>query len=327
MESLEARKGGLAAQKTFIESIRLAWGDRISKELAVGRPTSAELNDALAFIGNGITNTQEKALDLETEKVKIQARIDALTQQLESGRCLAKKEIKSVQVGVEVAKAGTLTLELSGIVFQAGWEPSYEVRLADDAIWAELAFKGQIRQQSGEDWDNVDLSLSTARPAVGGVPPVVYPWTLSFYRPQPVYPAAVGMAAPSMPKAARMFEPREQAADEMIAPEAEAQHLTAQVFEEQTSVVFHIPRQVDIPSDGNRHAATVAVEKLPASLEYMAIPKLSPFTYLKGELLNSAAYPLLPGKVHVFSGGNFVGSTYLKKIAGWRKVRALLRHR
>ena len=119
MESLEARKGGLAAQKTFIESIRLAWGDRISKELAVGRPTSAELNDALAFIGNGITNTQEKALDLETEKVKIQARIDALTQQLESGRGLAKKNIKSVQIWGgsgqgRYADTGTLRYRLSG---------------------------------------------------------------------------------------------------------------------------------------------------------------------------------------------------------------------
>jgi hypothetical protein len=40
--TLEAKKAGLASQKAFIESIRVAWGDRISKELAIGRPTSAE---------------------------------------------------------------------------------------------------------------------------------------------------------------------------------------------------------------------------------------------------------------------------------------------
>ena len=51
---IEARKGALAAQKSFIESVKVAWGDRISKELAVGKPTATELNEALAFVGTGI---------------------------------------------------------------------------------------------------------------------------------------------------------------------------------------------------------------------------------------------------------------------------------
>ena len=51
--ALDARKAGLSAQKAFLESIRVAWGDRIFKELAIGRPTSAELLDAAGFVGPG----------------------------------------------------------------------------------------------------------------------------------------------------------------------------------------------------------------------------------------------------------------------------------
>jgi len=34
---------------------------------------------------------------------------------------------------VQVAREGSLTLELSAIIPRAGWEPAYDVRLAADA--------------------------------------------------------------------------------------------------------------------------------------------------------------------------------------------------
>ena len=69
---LDARKAGIAAQKAFLESIRVAWGDRISKELAVGRPTSAELQDASGFVGSGVTKAEEQSRTIEFEKKKHQ---------------------------------------------------------------------------------------------------------------------------------------------------------------------------------------------------------------------------------------------------------------
>jgi len=60
---LEAKKAGVTSQKAFLDSIRVAWGDRISKELAIGKPTSAELLEASAFIGAGVTRAEEQARD------------------------------------------------------------------------------------------------------------------------------------------------------------------------------------------------------------------------------------------------------------------------
>jgi len=66
--SLDAKKAGLTAQKTFLDSIRVAWGDRISKELAIGRPTSAQLLEASSFVGAGVTNAEEQNNSIEVEK-------------------------------------------------------------------------------------------------------------------------------------------------------------------------------------------------------------------------------------------------------------------
>jgi uncharacterized protein (TIGR02231 family) len=318
---LDARKAGISAQKAFLESIRVAWGDRISKELAIGRPTSAELQDASSFVGSSITKAEEQSRDIESEKKVIKDKIDALRRQQHEATGSARKESKTVEVAVEVAREGSLSLELVSMTPQASWEPSYDVRLAANTKAAELTFRAMVRQQTGEDWSNVDLTLSTARPATGGAPPELHPWQISLYRPRPIM-AEMMMAAPaprSMTKKASRVQMDYAVPESIEAEEAPASFVTAQISDEQSSISFHIPRALDVPSDGTNHGTVVAVEQLPVSLEYMAIPKLSPAVFLKSEMINQAPYPLLPGKVNTFVGSRYTGSSRLKKIAAGEK--------
>ena len=318
---LDSKKAGVISQKAFLDSIRVAWGERISKELAIGRPTSAELLDASAFIGNGVTRAEEQARDLDAEKRQIKDKIDALRRQRDDAAGSRRKESKTVEVSLEVSREGSLALDLSAVTPQAGWEPSYDVRLAPDAKTAALTFRALVRQQTGEDWKDVDMNLSTARPSAGGAPPELYPWRVSFYRPQPPMQAMPASAPPMyLAKKAKGAMRMEDSAVMMEqAAEAPAEFLTAEASSEQTSVSFHIPRAVDIPSDNSQHGSVVAMEQLPVSLEFLAVPKLSPFIFLKSEIINRAAYPLLPGKVSIFTGNTFTGSSYLKKVAAGEK--------
>jgi uncharacterized protein (TIGR02231 family) len=318
---LDARKAGIMSQKAFLESIRVAWGDRISKELAIGRPTSAELQDASSFVGAGITKAEEQSRDIEFEKIGIKDKIDALRRQQNEATGSVRKESKTAEVTVEVAREGSLSLELVSMISQASWEPSYDVRLAADAKTAELTFRAMVRQQTGEDWNNIDLTLSTARPAAGGAPPELYPWNISLYRPQPMMSKML-MGAPA--PIARGIKAGRMQMDSAVpegaaAEEATAAFVTAQISDEQSSVSFHVPRTLDIPSDGTRHGTIVAIEQLPVSMEYVALPKLSPSVFLRSGIINRAPYPLLPGKVNTFVGTSYTGSSQLKKVAAGEK--------
>ena len=318
--NLDAKKASLAAQKGFIDSIKVAWGDRISKELALGKPTSAELNEALTFVGSGVTRVEEQTRDLDVEKKQLRDRIDALRRQRDESIGSRRMETKSVEVNIDVTRGGSLSLDLNSVTPKAGWEPSYDVRLAADGKSAELTFRALVRQQTGEDWRDVDLSLSTSRPAIGGTPPELFPWRISLYRPQPPMPMPVMAPAP---RSVYKKDARASSMDEAEILPAEAQasalYATAQVAEEQTSVTFIIPRKVDIPSDGTRHGSVVAMENLPLSLEFLAVPKLAPNVYLKSEIVNRAPFPLLAGRVNIFTGNNFSGSSQLKKVAAGEK--------
>jgi uncharacterized protein (TIGR02231 family) len=317
---LDAKKAGLVSQKAFLDSIRVAWGDRISKELAIGKPTSAELLEASAFVGAGVTKAEEQTRNLDTEKRQIRDRIDALRRQRDEAAGTRRKESKTVEVGLEVSREGTLTLDLSAVTAQAGWEPSYDVRLAADGRTAGLTFRALVRQQTGEDWTDVDLTLSTARPSAGGAPPELYPWRISFYRPMPMA-APVMAAAPrgAMKLGRAMGDAADYGTAEVGQESSPAEYLTAEASSQQTSVSFHIPRTVDIPSDNSQHGSVIAMEQLPVSLEFLALPKLSSFVFLKSEIINRASYPLLPGRVNIFTGSTFSGSSQLKKVASGEK--------
>jgi uncharacterized protein (TIGR02231 family) len=314
---LDAKKAGLTSQKAFLDSIRVAWGDRISKELAVGRPTSAELLDASSFVGSGVTRIEEQSREIEAGKQQIKDKIDALRRQRNEASGTRRKESKSVEVTLEVSREGNFSIDMSGVTSQAGWEPSYDVRLAPDGKTAGLTFRALVRQQTGEDWSNVELNLSTARPSAGGAPPEIYPWRVSFFHPMPMAAPMAAAPAPVRAKKARaMSDMAESEAKEEAAP---AEYLTAEVRGEQTSVNFRVPRTVDIPSDKSQHDNIIAIEQLPVSLEFLAVPKFSPFVFLKSEIINKANYPLLSGRINIFTGNTFTGSSQLKKVAAGEK--------
>jgi uncharacterized protein (TIGR02231 family) len=295
----------------------VAWGERISKELAVGRPTAAELQEAATLVGSGTSKVAEQGVDIEAEKATIRSKIDALRRQRDEASGSERRESKSVEVAVEVAREGSLTLTLAAVLPQAGWVPTYDVRLAADAKSASLTFRALVRQQTGEDWSNVEVTLSTARPASGSAPPQLEPWYVALVRPQPLRDEALmyerAAPAPAMSKMAML------AAESGMGDEAEAEVQatieSALLSDEQTSVAFRIPRPLDIPADGSPHGSVVAVAELPVSMEFLAIPKLSPTVFLKAQVVNQDAYPLLPGKVNTFTGNTYTGSAQLRKVA------------
>jgi uncharacterized protein (TIGR02231 family) len=322
VESIDARRKALQSQKAFIESIRVGWGERISKELAVGKPTAAELREAVTFVGDGIGKIEEELYDAESARKPLTDRIAALKNELEQSRVEAMKEVRSVQAAIDADSDTRVTLRLSYMVSQAHWSPTYDVRLAKDGQEAELGYRALVWQQTGEDWSNVKLALSTASPEVGGAPPELTPWYVSFWEPprpvaeenQPLPPYAMkvgGRADGAMPKTGRGV-PEE-------APMAPAIPETAQIAEGQSSVLFNVRQPADVPADGTQASSLIAVQKVPVTAEYVTTPKLSTRVYLKSVVTDSTPYPLLAGQVSVFNDASFTGKSWLKNIAPGEK--------
>ncbi len=94
-----------------------------------------------------------------------------------------------------------------------------------------------------------------------------------------------------------------------------------QAAEQGLSVQLKVPGRVDLAGDGRPTRLEIETLRLPATVSLVSVPKLGPWAYRQVEAVNQARYPLLPGRVDLFSGGSFQGSTKLPAVAQRDAVR------
>ncbi|GFO54635.1 hypothetical protein GMSM_16420 [Geomonas sp. Red276] len=328
VQAIDARKKGLAAQEAFLLSVKVGWGERISKELGAGKPSTAELGEASRFVGEGVGKVQDQLYQAEASKKPLLEKIEALKRELDQTRGEGMKEANTVQVAIDADRDMSFAMDLSYLVTGTGWEPDYDLRLAPDGKEAEITYRAQVWQTSGEDWPGVKLALSTANPEVGGAPPELTPWNVAFYEPPRIIAYEDEMRRAEASQRYMEEAPAKAMSGAMAAPApvpmAKAAPMPARVQEGQTSVLFAIARPVDVPTDGSRAGTVIAVNRVPVAAEYVTVPKLMPKVYLKSEVVNDTAYPLLPGEASIFNDAVFTGKTNLKSIAPGEKFDLFL---
>jgi uncharacterized protein (TIGR02231 family) len=310
--AVQGKLATLTSQRAFLDAIRASYSERLAKELLVSKPSTTELAELLRFLGDGLNSINSQERQLVSEKKKLNERLDALRREMQQVQGESRRESPQVSVSLEVAKGGSLNLSLSYVVPGASWQPVYDLRLGEDGKNVELTYRAEVRQTSGEEWQDLDMTLSTARPDVGGNLPELHSWLIGFVEVMPMAAPAPATMGLMKSERSRMYELEDRAA---AVEENEAPPLTSSVEEERSLVLFHLPRRATVPSDGFPHTVTVAVEQLPVALAYATTPKLSPHAFLKGSVTNSATYPLLSGKANIFVGSAFAGSLNLSQVA------------
>ena len=97
-------------------------------------------------------------------------------------RSVPQKPTSVIIVEVTAAANTEAKLTVNYLVFNAGWSPSYDLRVADINNPVELTYKANVYQHTGEEWKNVKPIFSTANPTINNTKPILNPWFLSFYQ-------------------------------------------------------------------------------------------------------------------------------------------------
>ena len=325
IESLEDELRDLDAHREWLEHERAALqalagqSEAYARGLAFGR-TAAEgqmaLFDQLRSRVEALNGTLSHQV---VERRTLQRRLEKLQNELNQLRRSRGRERRTAFIEVEVLQAGDLTVEMICVVSSAQWRPLYDLRLveptADTAPRLEVGYLAQIIQQSGEDWSDVSLVLSTARPILAETVPELDPWYIAPLSPQPALEkrrAALGpvgaMPAPAPAAAAALVaEPEE----EPVAAEV----VMAAVESSGAAVTYRVPETATIHADGTPHKVAIAQFDLLPDLDYVAAPKLAEAAYRRATVTNESAYTLLPGSANLFAGDEFIGHIALELTA------------
>ncbi|MEV0283222.1 MULTISPECIES: mucoidy inhibitor MuiA family protein [unclassified Kribbella] len=288
---------------TFLGQLARRAGGTFARTLASG-DDGADLGGFTDSLTSRLDAVRAKRRELATQRREAEERLAAADRRLAEVATQRAPDRRSAAVTLALESEAEVEIELSYVVGRAGWTSSYDVRLNADQL--TLSWYGLITQQTGEDWPECDLRLSTARPTVTAKVPELGPWYLDrFHPPMPAGPTGAPMVHRAVAASLSTDFVEQAAAAPAVAD------LAATVEQGVTAATYTPPRPVAVPADGASHRATIAAIDLDAQLDYVTAPVQSTDVHLRATVLNSSTHTLPAGKAAVFHDADFVGSAAL----------------
>ncbi len=147
----------------------------------------ANLQQTSEFYSSRFTALKLKEIDREKMVKDLKRQLADLQKQLNQLQQDDTKPMGEVLVKIESKGAMTVPLELTYMVNNAGWFPSYDIRATTISEPVQLIYKATVRQNTMEDWKNVKLRFSSALPNLSGVSPELNPYLLDYNVLPPTY--------------------------------------------------------------------------------------------------------------------------------------------
>ena len=213
---------------------------------------------------------------------------------------VASQRAKVVSVSINLASERDAELRLSYQVRGPGWQPTYRATL--DAAKSTVLIERQalVAQNSGEDWGNVQLTLSTGQPGRATQGRLPRSWTLDVSPPpQPVAAPAPAMAmAPAPSPLARSRAGAE--------PEA-MPTFDVSAIDKSFATEFAVPQRITVPSSGQRVTLALGHHSAPATLITRTAPAMEEAAYLVAHIAQPpGVWPA--GTAGLYRDGAFVGT-------------------
>jgi uncharacterized protein (TIGR02231 family) len=293
-----ARKG--FAQR-FAEQAPVAGGEKGgARPLAEWREAFAAVAEEISAADAAIRESKLKQRDIDRALARLNAQIQTSP---------ARKMEVRIDLAAEAAAA--TTLRVSYTVHGARWVPLYDARLdsggRDRKPSLELVRRAEIVQQTGEDWTDVALSVSTVRTLKGGNAPDLRPMLVRYEQPRPVATGGqfrsdrlAQQAAP--PPAGLPYSPAASNDEKMVAVEREAAVDTGGF-----QAVFRVPGRISVAANEGAKSFRIAAAALSPDLLVRAAPALDATAYLQASFKHGEDAPLLPGRVALYRDDIYVG--------------------
>ena len=325
IETLKDEKAALQAsvvaaetQKRLIDNLTQLPTRPIPAHDASTQPDWGQL---FGLIGERAAQAQKAILDAQIKIRGVERQIKDQEGKLAS---LAPTQQARTEVKVSVNAGGPLEADIV-IRYQvrnASWTPFYDARLTTgtkaQAPKLALVRRASIQQRTGETWDNVALSLSTARPAAGTAAPLLTAMIVDYESdvppppPRPA-PASSGLrnAVPQATRGLNDDERADRVAAEVVAAEESRARIEVQAFQ----AIYGIAGRVTVPETGETKRVQIDDMDLDPALTVRAVPKRDQKAYLYARIAVGRGTPLLPGQVSLFRDTTFVGNGHLPLLA------------
>ncbi|APW44316.1 DUF4139 domain-containing protein [Rhodoferax saidenbachensis] len=212
----------------------------------------------------------------------------------------AGQRAQVVSVSVNLATERDAELRLSYQVRGTGWQPTYRATLDASKATVLLERQALVAQNSGEDWSNVELTLSTGQPGRATQGRLPRPWTLDVVQPLAKSAGSAMYSALVAPAAAPMVRGRANAEEALPSFDVSS-------VDKGFATEFSVPQRITVPSNGQRVTLALGTYTAPATLITRTAPAVEEAAYLVAELAPPpGVWPV--GPATLYRDGAFVGA-------------------
>ncbi len=295
-----AETGALELAHNYLKSIA-GNAPGTSPATGPGTPGAGQIGattDALRKSGHDTLLRLHQARQRQDE---LEQQLKALTAERERAGA-AQARVASVTVALAAPREAELRLSYQ--VRGPSWSPSYRATLDSSGAQVRVERLALVAQDTGEDWSDAPLTLSTGQPLASAGAPLPRPWTVDVRPARPEVPTLAAAAPAPVARSARA-EAAEVAQDGEPAPD-----FTVAIAEGAYATEFTVPQRVNVPSGGPRVALALQTQQIGAALLARSTPALDASAYLVAQL------PALPGiwptgPVALYRDGAYVGQSTL----------------
>lgn len=315
-------------------------------EMSKGVLDAKQLRELTEFAFTKREELAQRQLTLDEEATQLREELTLAQRKLGELASGSTKTVREALVFLEKKNPGNGTLTLSYLVGGAGWSPTYNVRGNRKDGKAAIEYSAIIRQTSGEDWTGIELTLSTASPALSAEGPALAPFKVALggqiggqqanMPPSPAQnkadfgqiqrelkQAQMGQQKAKdlagnldqnwkMNVAANRYQALELSNDEDVLRDMQMQ---ASMNFDEPSVSYRLAGTVSLESRNDQQMIRIAALSLPAEFYHIATPVLAGYVYREASIENTSEDVLLRGPVNVYLDGRFVGRGELPTVA------------
>lgn len=187
IEALEDERKRLQAALTQENSVRDVYREEeaiLKTNNSIGGTEKGveieELKIAMDYFRNRLMDIKHQLLLTEKNTKQYTEAITKIDAQLKEIRNIKEQPSGEIVVKVSTKDNVHAKFAVKYLVQEAHWYPSYDIRAKNVQSPISITYKANVNQQSGEDWNNVDLTISSGNPSEGGSKPIIKPWLLGF---------------------------------------------------------------------------------------------------------------------------------------------------
>lgn len=248
---------------------------------------------------------RERADDAERDLKDLKQALDDARQELQAlVPEVENRAMLAVAIRADAPVKGRV--EVTYTIHDAGWLPVYDVKLTRETSELTLERGAFVHQNTGENWDDIALTLSTVRPSEQTEPGQVWPWPRRIYDPKALARSMVRSEAEADFAGAVAAVPMEEP---MVMDQASASF-------DGLSVTYSYPSLVSVASGVDRVRLALGTLSADVALSARAVPLSDETAFLMAKLTNDTGELILPtSEAMLYLDGRFVGQRYMELVA------------